>query len=95
MAKIRLSYRQRQTLIDLHSLLLDLDADVRERQADTQHACAQALEAARPALKAAGYNMVAGGSGARMLAVISHGWFREAAARLFDEHPELRMHVAR
>ena len=90
MAKIRLSYRQRQTLIDLHSLLLDLDADVRERTVDTQHACARAL-----ALKAAGYNMVAGGAGARMLAVISHGWFREAAARLFDEHPELRTHVAR
>lgn len=54
MAKIRLSYRQRQTLIDLHSLLLDLDADVRERTVDTQHACARALEAAHPALKAAG-----------------------------------------
>lgn len=48
MAKIRLSYRQRQTLIDLHSLLLDLDADVRERTVDTQHACARALEAAIP-----------------------------------------------
>lgn len=42
MAKIRLSYRQRQTLIDLHSLLLDLDADVRERTDGRHAACVRA-----------------------------------------------------